>query len=481
MMRNRRILSIAVCAFVFVSYPAAAKELSLAEVLDSSNVHYPKIKSAIAKQDAASAKTQEAQGAFDLRIDGDAKLRASGYYDGDYVGGQLVKPLSPMNAEVYTGYRNGRGDFPVYNDDLRTKDGGEVTVGLVFSLLRNREIDDRRFKLRDASLEKDTAAVDLMLTRLSAQMKAVHAYAEWLASGNILRVYADLLQLAEERQRNLLSRIKAGDAARIQATENEQNLVKRKAMLNEAKRDFVKRSNELSLFLRDAAGNPRVPGEEELPENFPKESVPQELLVEADIKRVIETRPEIKALKINMQQQRNQLLMGDNSLLPKVDLGIEVSRDQGGGPKQLDETETIGLIKFSIPLQTNLGEGRSAAAKAQLRKLHSDSRLVADSIRAELYSLAADLRMNEENLKLSDQEVSLAEKMESAERKLLAGGASNIFLVNSREEKAAEARVKNILSNMYFLKSVGSYNAATMKFDKLSIAAVDDAGVAELR
>jgi outer membrane protein TolC len=155
--------------------------------------------------------------------------------------------------------------------------------------------------------------------------------------------------------------------------------------------------------------------------------------------------------------------------LPKIDLGVESARDQGDGPQRLDGTEIIGLVKLSIPLQRNLGYGQTAAAQARLRQLENEQRLLADTIRVEVQNLATDLQLNSTNLDLSDQEVTLAVKMQEAERQLLANGTSNLFLVNSREEKTAEARVKNILSNMYVLKAFGSYNAATMKFDRLHI------------
>ncbi len=473
-MRNKVAIFLIACLAMLCAESVQATELRLKDVLISSSAHYPKVKAAIAKQDAAAAKSQEARGAFDLRLDGDAKLRGSGYYDGDYAAGRLVKPFAPFSGEVYTGYRNGQGDFPIYNDELRTKNGGEISVGVIFSLLRNRDIDDRRFKLQDAGFEQNLVDIDVLLTRLATQMKAQSIYAEWLAAGRILKVYEDLLALAQERQRNLLSRIKAGDAPQIIATENEQNLVKRKAMLNEARRDFIKRSNDLSLFWRDDAGEPVVPDAQNLPGKFPTAAVSTEQSVEADIAKVIETRPELKAIQVNMQQQRNRVRLGENSLLPKVDLGVEVARDQGDGLRRLDGTETIGIIKFSLPLQRNLGQGQTSAAKAQLQQLENEQRLTTDTIRAELHNLAADLRLNRENLALSNQEVGLAEKMQSAERQLLANGTSNLFLLNSREEKTAEARVKNILSNMYVFKAIGNYNAATMKFDKLEIAKIAD-------
>jgi outer membrane protein TolC len=468
-MKNKIALVAIFCTSLLISLPLQAKELSLEDILASSNAHYPKIKSALAKQDAALAKSQEAYGAFDLRLDGDVKLRGSGYYDGDYGAARLVKPIAPFSGELYTGYRNGHGDFPIYNEELRTKDSGEVNVGIIFSLLRNRNLDDRRFKIQDAEYEQNLAVIDLLLTRIHTQLKAQHAYAEWLAAGYTLKVYKNLLSLADERQDNLTGRIKAGDAPTIMATENEQNLLKRKALLNEAKRDFTKLSHNLSLFWRDASGDPVVPNEINLPKQFPQLRIPEHNAIKNDITKVISSRPELQAIAVSIQQQRNRVHLGENSLLPKVDLGLEVARDQGNGSQRLDGTDTIAMIKVSLPLQRNLGEGQTAAAKAQLRQLENEQRLSQETIKVELNNLVADLELNQSNLSLSNQEVVVAEKMQKAERQLLENGASNLFLVNSREEKTAEAKIKNILSNMYVFKALGSYNAATMQFSKLAI------------
>lgn len=452
-----------------VGQPTYGESLQLKDVLTSSSLHYPKIKAAMAKKEMTVGKSQEARGAFDLRLDGDAKLRGSGVYEGNYGGLQLVKPLSPLNGEVYTGYRHSKGTLPLYEDEFKTQKGGEAHVGLIFSLVRNRDIDDRRFKVKDAELEQNLAGVDLVLTKLAAQLKAQHAYGEWLAAGHIFKVYEDLLTLAQERQTNLVARIKVGDAPAIMAIENKQNLIKRKALLNEAKRDFIKRSNDLSLFWRDENGTPRVPTLKNLPSQFPSIKILTDQKVEEDITKVIDQRPELQAIEVHMQQQQNRIRLGENSLLPKIDVGLEVDYSPRNSPGRAREPETIGLVKVSIPLHQNLGRGQIAAAQAHLRRLEHEQRLIADTIRTELHNLAIELKVSHENLDLSQQEVLLAEKMQQAERQLLFNGTSHMFLLNSREEKTAEAKVKNILCNMYMFKALGSYNAATMQFEKLHL------------
>lgn len=446
---------------------AQAAPLLLKEVLLSSNAHHPAIQEALAKQDEAAGNTQTARGAFDLRLDGDAKLRPSGYYDGNYAGARLVKPLAPLGAEIYGGYRQGRGDFPVYNEELLTKDAGEFNVGVLFSLLRNRDLDDRRFQLQDALFEQQRAQLDITLTRIGTQLKAMHIYGEWLAAGHMVEVYKGLLSLAQERQRNLKIQVKAGEASSIMATENEQNLLRRQAMLNEALRDFIKKSNDLSIFWRDTEGSPLVPDKADLPKSFVLNAIPPKDAITRDIARVLKTRPELQAVQLGLQQQDNRLRMGENALLPKVDIALELARDQGQGPSRLDGMEGIAMVKVSVPLQREYGLGQVSAAQARLRQIQNQQRLLQDSIQAELQNLAADLELTKANLDISNREVDLAERMQNAERKLLANGTSNLFLVNTREETAAEAKIKNILSHLYVFRTLGSYYAATIQFDKL--------------
>lgn len=52
---------------------------------------------------------------------------------------------------VYGGYRVSRGTFPVYEDQNYTNRLGEVKVGALFSLLRDRLVDERRTRRTLAS------------------------------------------------------------------------------------------------------------------------------------------------------------------------------------------------------------------------------------------------------------------------------------------------------------------------------------------
>lgn len=468
----KRYLAVGLFAALSLAVSAAAqaeKPISLQDILQSSNTYYPRVEEAIAKQAETGGRVQSATGAFDARLDADVNQRISGFYSGDSLDAKVIKPLPFSGAQVYGGYRRSNGSFPVYEGGFETQDGGEANIGFIFSLLRNRAIDAPRAELQDAKLEERVRGLEIMLTRLNVQMKAAQAYAEWVAAGQIVGVYKQLLQLAEERQKNLEGRKEAGDVARIILVENNQNILKRRAALNDAEQSFIRKTNQLSLFLRDAEGNPVRPARTGLPKSMPVPQLPDRDQMDTTIENVVRSHPEIAAVELERERQQVQLQVGENALLPKLDLGVEVSKDMGQGPQTLEDTEGKAMLKVSIPLQTQFGEGKIAASKAGIKRLGEQARLLQDTLRAELQSLAAELYLNKSNLDISADEVKLARKMQDAEKVLLDNGNSNLFLLNTREERLAEAEVKNILARLYLAKSLAGYQAGTLDLAALGI------------
>ncbi|MFK5073598.1 TolC family protein, partial [Klebsiella pneumoniae] len=77
---------------------------------------------------------------------------------------------------------------------------GEVRVGVVFSLLRDSLIDERRGRVQIAGLDTDLATLEREMVAVGVQRRAIEAYQQWVAAGQRLRIYRDLLDLASARQ-----------------------------------------------------------------------------------------------------------------------------------------------------------------------------------------------------------------------------------------------------------------------------------------
>ncbi|MBT8445676.1 MAG: multidrug transporter, partial [Gammaproteobacteria bacterium] len=59
--------------------------------------------------------------------------------------------------------------------------------------------------------------------------------------------------------------------------------------------------------------------------------------------------------------------------------------------------------------------------------------------------------------------------MEDAERRRFDAGASDFFLVNLREERSADARIRNLDSRLSYFTSLTDFHAATVDLEQLGI------------
>jgi hypothetical protein len=122
----------------------SAKVVTTNELIESIKLNHPKLMMLNAGEQQNIEAINSAQGAFDLRLKQDTKLKTTGYYDGKYLSQKVEKPLRFMGGEVSSEYRISDGEFPIYDGEYDTSSAGEASVALELSLLQNRDIDKRR-------------------------------------------------------------------------------------------------------------------------------------------------------------------------------------------------------------------------------------------------------------------------------------------------------------------------------------------------
>ena len=443
------------------------------EVLRSSALTFPSILEAFEREAAARSDQLSADGAFDLMLKGEYYDRLSGFYSGGFGKVEARQPLRPYGAEVFGSYRVSDGDFPIYENYNFTNQLGELKVGALFSLLRNRDIDARRFAIEDTRLAASQARLDVMLVQLNVQHEALRAYWRWVAAGEEIRVFEELLEIAEARQVGLAREVKEGARPRIALTENEQNLLIRRSLLEDAKRNFLVAANSLGFYLRGNDGQMIVPTREMLPDLSRMEAVaPVEELVATPVSEVIQRRPELQTFKLALERANNRVALRRNDLLPSLDASVELSRDFGaigvGGPS-FDSTDTVVGLTFTVPLQRREARGRVQRAEAELRETELRQRRIADQITTEVSNIIDNLSAALRIADLADAEVKQASAMVQAERTRFRLGAGEFFLVNAREEAAANAQVKAIRAKLAGRLAEASYNAATMNLTALGL------------
>lgn len=449
------------------------------EVLASSAEHFPGILERLAQRRVAEGRVTEARGAFDLVFSADSFGRVDGFYDGTVVEGGARKPLRPLGASLYSKYTVSDGTLPIYEDQYFTNNGGDLKVGVLFSLLRDRNIDERRFAETDSELALRQADLELLLTRVGVQQRALAAYWQWVAAGQQLAVYRDLLDIAEKRERALETEVRTGRRAEIFLTENRQNITRRQTLVTQAERDFRIAANRLALYYRDAQGQPLVPDARRLPpggmiEPAPETgTAPEAAAPEVNVSAILARRPELNILETAMRRATRKVELSENDLLPRLDLSFELAEPFGSigeGGASRDTRDAIVGFTFSVPLEQRGARGRLSQAQSRLQALEQERRQLEDRIEVELRNILLELNVARRLMQLAALEVEQSETMRRAEQRRFEQGASDFFLVNVREETAADARVRYYDAYRATQLAQAEFHAATVNLARLGIA-----------
>jgi len=424
--------------------------LRFEEVLQSVSAHDPRIRQAVEKLRAAEGNTKAARGRFDPRIEGDAKLLTGAYYDLRSADAELRQPTTLWGSEIYFGYRVGLGvneRWPTYRDD-QTLSGGEVRAGIEVPIWRGGLIDADRAKRAQAIDLQDAAAQGLSAKQLDLELAAARAYWAWVSAGQNREVARALLDLAEQRDSQLRRRLKAGSIAEFDVVDNERILIERQTFLVAAQRAFEKATFELSLFFRDANGEPRVVDPERVPNHLTVEPI-EGLAVERAVEQVVMCHPEVREARSVLDAAEVDVKLAKNDLGPELGVFFEYSRDLGELTNtNLDFTLPGNVyeagLKLSMPLLFRTERGRADAVRAKAAERREALRLVTDQLRARTQDAASAVEAAHERAALTQEVVETAAKLAEGERRRFEAGSSNLIFVNLREQQAAMARVRYI-------------------------------------
>lgn len=437
----RRVLrALALALWLAAAGTAAAAELTLAEVLRSSAYHAPQILEAMARERQADARALSAEGQFDLVFDADAQARPLGYYDGSFADVRAVRPLENNGGNLYAGYRLSTGSFASYDGKSITNRLGEVRAGAVFSLLRDRFIDERRGRRELAYADIEVAALEREMVAIGVQRRAMEAYQQWVSAGLRVNILRDLFELARARQSSIERQAELGARPAILAVENRQNIVRREALMVRAEQDLALQANALSLFLRDDLGRPVVPDASRLPATLGEGLSPRIV----DVQDAIAERPDLQALVARLEQTNVRQRLAANELRPRLDVRVEGSKDIGDGSPVRTPTEAVVGLRFSLPLEQRGARGRIAEVAAEQDALALRVRLLEEQVGVEVANLRTQLSAAERLARLASDEAALARRMAEAERRRFAMGASDFLVVNLREEASADATLREV-------------------------------------
>jgi outer membrane protein TolC len=423
---------------------SASEDITTQTLIASITQNHPKLLSLSAGEQQVVQGIQAAEGAFDIRVQQSTKLKTSGFYDGNYLSQSLVKPLRFMGGRVTSEYRISDGTFADYDGNYETRSGGEASVAIALSLMRDRDTDSRRVAVSNAKLSVQEFNSQQRLSINKLLYDGLSRYLDWYETNLRLLVIAELYKTTKFREQAIKSRIDKGLLAAITLTEFNSILLGRLTSFQDAQQRFIISQQGLSFYYRDQNGKMidteqlnQSPDDILWPFNLSEKKIEQ-------IQQQLISHPSMKIFYALVEQAKNDYSLSENALLPQLDIEAKLARDIGSGDESLGVVDSEIGLTFSIPLGQQTAKAQKIIAQQKIQELGYELQLVSDLLQQDFEQSILRLNNAKQIAYNQRQQAQIANKLFSQEQKRFDLGVSDLFLLNARESSAIEAKLKAI-------------------------------------
>ena len=233
------------------SPPNSHKPLTLPSLLEGVDKNFSLLLAAFQDMEIAESELLSAKGAFDGSIKANATTAPTGYYANNRMDMLVDQPTTYNGMSFFGGYRLGRGSFAPYDGKLATNSLGEIRAGARVPLWRDRSIDKNRAALKQAEIGIKIADLSVSQQRIEIIRNATLRYWDWIAAARRYSTAKNLYDIAMEREKQIIKRVKAGDLPPIEKEDNERVLLQRESFLIGSEQSLEIAANELSIYLTD--------------------------------------------------------------------------------------------------------------------------------------------------------------------------------------------------------------------------------------
>jgi outer membrane protein TolC len=402
---------------------------------------HPVARQAALLPDIARAELLEARGLFDPKLA--TFFDRKGFKGIDYYNrfdGYLQVPTW-FGVDLKAGYERNSGDR-LTNPESPSLAYAGLSVPLAQGLL----IDARRATIRQAQLGRNLAEADRAKLINKVLLDAAKTYWDWYFTHQQYRLAEEGFQLADVRYRAIAQRAKIGDLAAVDSIEAR---ITRQDRLVQLQQATVERQNArlvLSNFLWDDADNPL-----ELPETAQPGPVSFRTVDDTTLQRLVNqaraAHPELLALGYKLRQLDVQERFQRNQFLPRLNVNFNFLSE----PKVTQENFVVQPFlvnnhkfgaEFIMPILWRKERGKLQQVQLKQRQLRLDQQQTSREILNDVQASYNDVKALEQQVSTQESAVRDQDVLLNAERRKFDLGESSVFLVNTRESKFLELRLK---------------------------------------
>ncbi|QWX83257.1 TolC family protein [Cellulophaga sp. HaHaR_3_176] len=459
-MRNFIFLGLLCISFSLPAQQIDSSVLKFKEYLGYVKKYHPIAKQAELTLDEGQAYLLKSRGSFDPKIEvdyGTKQFKGTEYYE---------KLNATFKIPTWYGI-NLKGVFEqnegtYLNPEYTVPDDGLYSAGISMSVGQGLWINDRMATLKKAKYFREQTKVDRDIEVNQVLFDAALAYFNWLQAYSESKIFEGFLENAKIRFQGIKKSASVGQIAAIDTVEAKIVVQDRALNLEQARVKLMQKSLEVSGYLWL---NNNLPVELQ-PNVVPDDEVQNDIDSTLEISGIpldsftIDNHPKLKSLDFKLNGLRVDKNLKANKLLPKIELEYNFLTET---PELINSLRTDyykGGISFQLPifLRKERGDLKLAKIKMQDAKFEIDNAEI--QIKNKIIALYRELDSFEKQNVLIDDMVFNYETLLSAEERKFSFGESSLFLINSRENKLIESKLKQVLvQNKFFTTKAKLFNS----------------------
>jgi len=365
----------------------------------------------------------------------------------------------------------------------------QVGVELRQPLLRNLSVDAARFTKRAAVADRERARATLRANLTDTVAGVEDAYWGLVAARRKVEVLAQSVELAREQLQETESRVESNLLPATEPAQPRAELERRRGELLAAREALSRAENDLKLLIL-GDDDPLwlqefVPTDEASVSEAPVDTL-------SLVTRALAQRPEVGVARSVVDRRRVEAAFARNQELPSLDAVVSYDRYGLAGDRTVNASNLAGVegglgdsfsnigngdfydarvgVALTFPIGNRAARGSAAVARNTLTQSEADLVRVRKIVRAQVLDAVAALTTATQRVEAARAGLEAARVQLSSEQDRYDVGLSTSFLVLTRQNDLAQARLDEI-------SALTDYEAARTEVARATGTLLTDRGI----
>ncbi len=347
--------------------------------------------------------------------------------------------------ELQTGFDQNKGEYLNPENNVPTE--GLWYAGLKVPLGQGMFLDKRRAALKQASIFTESTLAEQKKLMNDLYFDAIQQYWKWVAAWNQYTIHQESVQLALDRFEAVKQSSVLGDKPSIDTLEAYIQVQNRQMNQSQSMLAYKNATLELSNFLWYEHNTPLEITDQLHPPDF-KEIRTMDKQRATNLTQALEQllihHPEIQLYHYQLGSMELTRRLKSEKLKPKIDLKYNVLSSDYSNQENYSLDNYKWGIEFSFPLFLRKQRGDIQLTKLKIEKTQLSQQNKILELQNKVKKYYNQQTTLEDQVALFSEAVVNYDLLLQGEKQKFDSGESSLFLVNSRETKLIEARLKLI-------------------------------------